>query len=277
MEMKSRGTRRTMRWRTSQNLCGRDRCGSVPPYGDTSNVAFKAPGGKVVLIVVNEGRHRKTSIFIPRQVLQDNAEPGSRRNVCMVAGGASEMMHSRRKRVNRKMAVMSCGMAVVLACLGAVLSPLVLAAQKETVLAVTKLRCEYKVDPLGIDVRKPRLSWELVSAEKGVMQTSYEVRVAASEAELAKGKVIWESGKQASDASIQVEYGGPAVESARDLLLGRCAWRIIMGICRRGAKRHGGRWGSLKPRIGRPNGLGRILWKTRRNRIRRQSCEVSFR
>ena len=50
------------------------------------------------------------------------------------------------------------------------------------------LRCEYKVDPMGIDVRKPRLSWELVSAEKGVMQTSYEVRVAGSEAELAQGK-----------------------------------------------------------------------------------------
>jgi len=117
--------------------------------------------------------------------------------------------------VKRKMAVIGCGMAAVLACLGVVLSPLALAAQKETALAVTNLRCEYKVDPLGIDVRKPRLSWELVSAEKRVMQTSYEVRVATSEAGLAKGKVIWESGKQASDASIQVEYGGPAVESAR--------------------------------------------------------------
>ena len=115
--------------------------------------------------------------------------------------------------MKKKVAVMSCGSAAVLACLGALLSPLVLAAQKETSLAVTNLRCEYKVDPLGIDVRKPRLSWELVSAEKGVMQTSYEVRVAASEAELAKGKSLWDSGKHASDASIQVEYGGPALAS----------------------------------------------------------------
>jgi len=106
-------------------------------------------------------------------------------------------------------------MAAMLACLGAVLSPLVLAAQKETPLAATKLRCEYKVDPLGIDVKKPRLSWELASAEKGVMQTSYEMRVAASEAELAKGKSLWDSGKKASDASIQVEYGGPALASGR--------------------------------------------------------------
>src|SRR5260370_11395152 len=82
-------------------------------------------------------------------------------------------------------------------------------------LGVKNLRCEYKVDPVGIDVRKPRLSWELVSAERGVLQTGYEIRVAASEVELGKGKLIWESGKQSSDASIQVEYGGPALVSRR--------------------------------------------------------------
>src|SRR5690348_1479103 len=84
----------------------------------------------------------------------------------------------------------------------------------DTPLAVKNLRCEYKVDPLGIDLRKPRLSWELVSTERGVLQTSYEIRVASSEAGLAKGKLIWEN-KQSSDASIQVEYGGPRLESRK--------------------------------------------------------------
>jgi alpha-L-rhamnosidase len=105
--------------------------------------------------------------------------------------------------------------AVVLASFAGVVFPLVLPAQTETPLALKNLRCEYKVDPLGIDVRKPRLSWELVSAEKGVVQTSYEVRVAGSEADLTKGKLIWDSGKQESDASIHVEYGGPALTSER--------------------------------------------------------------
>ena len=82
-------------------------------------------------------------------------------------------------------------------------------------LGVKNLRCEYRVDPLGIDVMKPRLSWELVSAERGVMQTSYEVRVAGSEADLARGKTSWASGKVMSEASNQVEYAGPALESAR--------------------------------------------------------------
>ena len=85
----------------------------------------------------------------------------------------------------------------------------------DSALAVKNQRCEYKTDPLGIDVRKPRLSWELVSAERGVLQTSYEIRVAASEMELARGKTIWKSGKQTSDTSNQVEYAGPALESRK--------------------------------------------------------------
>src|SRR2546429_3330871 len=93
--------------------------------------------------------------------------------------------------------------AIVLAC--------AVKALGDNPLTVKNLRCEYKVDPLGIDVRKPRLSWELVSAERGVLQTSYEIRVAPSEPELAKGKFTWGSGKQSSDASIQVEYSGPAL------------------------------------------------------------------
>jgi len=118
-------------------------------------------------------------------------------------------------RANRKPVLMGFVMVGALVCASAVVSPGTLAAQRETPLAVRDLRCEYQVDPLGIDVRKPRLSWELVSAEKGVLETSYQVRVAGSEAELAKRKLIWDSGTQASDASIQVEYGGPEVASGR--------------------------------------------------------------
>src|SRR5208282_6406820 len=81
------------------------------------------------------------------------------------------------------------------------------------VVVVKRLRCEYKVDPVGIDVRRPRLSWELESTETNVVQTSYEVRVGRSERELEAGKAIWMGGKLNSDASIDVEYGGPALAS----------------------------------------------------------------
>src|SRR6266576_2663774 len=109
--------------------------------------------------------------------------------------------------MNLKPIIAAWVIAVVLASAGA--------GRAQTPLAVKNLRCEYQADPVGIDVRKPRLSWQLESSERGVAQTSYEVRVAGSEEQLAKGKVIWQSGKQTSDASIQVEYGGPALESAR--------------------------------------------------------------
>lgn len=85
----------------------------------------------------------------------------------------------------------------------------------DTTLAVRNLRCEYKADPRGIDVRKPRLSWELASTERSVVQTSYEIRVAGSEGDLTERELLWDSGKQSSNASIQVEYGGPALESSK--------------------------------------------------------------
>ena len=114
--------------------------------------------------------------------------------------------------------VVSRAAAAAMVCLAGGGAWMVAAGQNTTAataLQVKNLRCEYKVDPLGMDVTKPRLSWELVSEDRGVMQTSYEVRVAGSLADLAKGRTIWSSGKVASDASNQVEYAGPALESGK--------------------------------------------------------------
>ena len=88
-------------------------------------------------------------------------------------------------------------------------------------LGVKRLRCEWKTNPIGIDVQKPRLSWELESAEKNVLQTSYEVQVALSEKELQQGKLVWDSGVVKSDASVGVEYMGPELASR-----GIYFWRV---------------------------------------------------
>jgi alpha-L-rhamnosidase len=82
---------------------------------------------------------------------------------------------------------------------------------QELKLGVKQLRCEYKIDPVGIDIAKPRLSWQIESTEKNVMQTAYEVQVALSEKDLAREKVIWDSGAVKSDASVGMEYTGPAL------------------------------------------------------------------
>ena len=43
-----------------------------------------------------------------------------------------------------------------------------------------QLICEYKTNPLGIDIANPRLSWQLSASENNVMQSAYEIRVASS-------------------------------------------------------------------------------------------------
>jgi len=79
---------------------------------------------------------------------------------------------------------------------------------------VTNLRCEYLVNPLGIDVVKPRLSWVIESARRGEQQTAYQILVASSEALLKKDKGdLWDSGKVVSEQSVAVLYAGASLAS----------------------------------------------------------------
>lgn len=83
---------------------------------------------------------------------------------------------------------------------------------------VIDLRCEYQVNPIGIEVEKPRFSWKISSKRNNVKQTAYEIRVAASEANLLKPKkLIWTSQKVNSDQSINVEYGGTSLAARQQL------------------------------------------------------------
>lgn len=80
--------------------------------------------------------------------------------------------------------------------------------------AVTRLRCEMLNNPLGIDVQQPRFSWNLVSNNRNVTQTAYQVLVSSSKAALARNKAdVWNSGKISSNASIHIQYGGAALKA----------------------------------------------------------------
>lgn len=75
---------------------------------------------------------------------------------------------------------------------------------------IVNLRCAYKANPVGIDIQKPRFSWEMESTERNLMQKSYRIRVALNEKDLIGGKnLVWDSGIQESDQSNHLEYGGP--------------------------------------------------------------------
>src|SRR5918995_1442276 len=84
------------------------------------------------------------------------------------------------------------------------------------------LRCEYRLDPLGIDEEIPRLSWALESEGRGQSQSAYRILVARSEGDLkAEENLLWDSGRVESGRSVGVEYEGEALRSRS-----RCLWKV---------------------------------------------------
>ena len=94
----------------------------------------------------------------------------------------------------------------------------------QAAVAAVDLRCEYAVDPLGIDTNIPRLSWKVTDASsmRGQKQTAYQILVASSAAKLnGNNGDLWNSGKVNSDQSVNVEYVGSALSSGMD-----CYWKV---------------------------------------------------
>src|SRR5262245_37023447 len=82
--------------------------------------------------------------------------------------------------------------------------------------APAHLRCEYLIDPVAIDELAPRFTWEVNDSSRGARQGAYEIRVASTpEAAAGDRPDVWSSGKVASAHSVNVEYGGPALQSGR--------------------------------------------------------------
>ncbi len=95
-------------------------------------------------------------------------------------------------------------------------------SQSPTPGAPQYLRCEYLVNPLGLDAARPRLSWEVNDPRRGAAQTAYEIQAAGSADALARGDAdVWSSGKVESDQSVNVEYDGPLLASRQ-----RVWWRV---------------------------------------------------
>jgi alpha-L-rhamnosidase len=78
-----------------------------------------------------------------------------------------------------------------------------------TQVSLKNLRCENRVNPVGMDILKPRFSWQLLSDQRNVMQSAYEIRVG-----IRPGKFdFWNSGKQAGSQSVFVPYSGNDLQS----------------------------------------------------------------
>lgn len=79
--------------------------------------------------------------------------------------------------------------------------------------SVKNLLCENRPDPTGVDTQLPRLSWQLNSGARDVLQTAYEIRVGTENSGHEVKKLVWSSGKVYSDSSVQVNYKGDLLNS----------------------------------------------------------------
>ena len=97
-----------------------------------------------------------------------------------------------------------------------------LAAGLARAATVGDLRCEFLVDPQGIDVARPRLGWVIESGRRSEVQTAYRVIVASTPELLRQGAGdLWDSGKVDSSDSVHVSYQGRALDSLRT-----CYWQV---------------------------------------------------
>lgn len=97
-------------------------------------------------------------------------------------------------------------LSVLLICLSC---PALLYAATEHAVSIEKLKVEYAEMPLGIDVEKPRFSWQMVmqNTERGYSQKAYQITV-TDEA----GQTVWDSGRVSSDLSLNIEYAGAPLQ-----------------------------------------------------------------
>ena len=93
-------------------------------------------------------------------------------------------------------------------------------------LEIRRQRTEYLVNPRGIDVQEPRLSWELYSGANGQWQSAYQIMVGSDSVALTRGAAdIWDSKKVISAQTNQVKVGGKKLVSK-----GKYFWKIKPGF-----------------------------------------------
>ena len=85
-----------------------------------------------------------------------------------------------------------------------------------------ELRCEYSINPLGIENRNPGLNWILLSDVRSQKQTAYQILVSGNKDKLLNNEGdLWSSGKVESDRSVHVTYNGKELNSGM-----RCWWKV---------------------------------------------------
>ena len=73
---------------------------------------------------------------------------------------------------------------------------------------IKNLKVENQIKPIGLDVKKPRFSWTILSSNRNVLQTGYRIFVTDEQ-----GKEVWDTQKVETDQSLWIEYNGAPLQS----------------------------------------------------------------
>jgi alpha-L-rhamnosidase len=113
-----------------------------------------------------------------------------------------------------------------------ILSTILLSHITASDITITHLKCNFKENPLGVETANPSLSWQLKSDKRSQFQVAYRILVSNTDGTSRDSREegiqrnegnIWDSGKQLSGQSIQIEYKGKKLEAAK-----RYYWKVMV-------------------------------------------------
>lgn len=86
--------------------------------------------------------------------------------------------------------------------------------------SIENLKVEFMQAPLGIDVKNPRFSWQMIATgpERNCFQTAYQLEVKDE-----KGKLVWDSKKVNNNQSLGITYLGLPLQPAT-----RYNWKVTV-------------------------------------------------
>ncbi|HWS00925.1 MAG TPA: family 78 glycoside hydrolase catalytic domain, partial [Prolixibacteraceae bacterium] len=86
--------------------------------------------------------------------------------------------------------------------------------ENKALLSSFDLKCENLVNPMGVELSAPHLSWQLQAESRNQKQTAYQILVSERETDLQEDKGgLWDTGKVLSDETVNIPYRGKPLSS----------------------------------------------------------------
>jgi alpha-L-rhamnosidase len=107
--------------------------------------------------------------------------------------------------------------------------------------SLARLKCEYLVNPLGIDTSKPRFSWEINDSRRGLRQTAFRILIASTPGLLDNDQGdLWDTGRVISNETLHIEYTGQPLSSGM-----QCWWKLHIWTAALGSTEQECTWSKL--------------------------------